>query len=295
MNTKIAAVGTVLSVRRYPVKSMQGEAINGVEMTERGVLGDRAYALMDRTTGHIASAKYPRKWGQLLECHARFVEPPQLNKSLPPVWITLPNGEVVCSDQPDIDQILSNLLGRDVTLLAEAPVNPTREADRTPLDGSSTEEKIRQEAVAFAAPTGTFFDYSPIHLLTTATINCLKDRFPSGQFEMRRFRPNIVIQTPDAERDFVENQWLGHRATIGIKAQLHIIDPCPRCVMTTLPQEDLPRDIGILQTIAHHNQVESFTLAPGRILPAIAGVYAAVVGEGRICRGDAISLQQESP
>jgi hypothetical protein len=76
---------------------MQGEEINEAEITDRGVLGDRAYALMDRTTGHIASAKHPRKWSKLLQCRAVFVEPPQLGQPLPPVWITLPDGAVICS------------------------------------------------------------------------------------------------------------------------------------------------------------------------------------------------------
>ncbi len=74
MGTKTTIVGSVLSIRRYPVKSMQGEEIDGVEVTERGVLGDRAYALVDRETGHIASAKYPRKWSQLLKVSLLLLE-----------------------------------------------------------------------------------------------------------------------------------------------------------------------------------------------------------------------------
>jgi hypothetical protein len=77
MSAKAMTVGSVVSVWRYPVKSMQGEEINGADITDRGILGDRAYALMDRTTGHIASAKHPRKWSKLLECRGAFVEPPQ--------------------------------------------------------------------------------------------------------------------------------------------------------------------------------------------------------------------------
>jgi len=87
--------------------------------------------------------------------------------------------------------------------------------------------------------------------------------------------------------------WLGCRATIGTGVQLQVIDPCPRCVITTLPQGDLPHDTGILRTVAQHNQVESFTLALGKVLPAIAGVYATVLHEGKICQGDFIGLQSE--
>lgn len=283
-------VGSVVSVRRYPVKSMQGEEINGADITDHGILGDRAYALMEQATGHIASAKYPGKWSKLLECRARFVEPPQLGKPLPAVWITLPDGIVICSSQPDIDRVLSNVLGRDVTLLAQAPANPTREADRTPTDDSSHQETIQQEPVALAAPVGTFFDYSAVHILTTATVNRFRELYPTGQFEMRRFRPNIVVSPDGDERDFIENQWLGSLVTIGAETQLSIIDPCPRCVMTTLPQADLPHDPDILRTVGQHNRVASVTLAPGVIFPAVAGVYASVLHPGRICRGDLVAL-----
>lgn len=286
-------VASVVSVRSYPVKSMQGEEINGADITDRGILGDRAYALMERTTGHIASAKHPRKWSKLLECRATFVEPPQLGKSLPPVWITLPDGVVICSSQPDIDQVLSHVLERDVTLLAQAPANPTRKADRTPIDDSSHQETIRQEPVALAAPVGTFFDYCALHILTTATVNRFRELYPTGQFELRRFRPNLVVSPDGDERDFIENHWLGSVVTIGTQTQLSIIDPCPRCVVTTLPQADLPRDPGILRTVGQHNRVASVTLAPGVIFPAVAGVYAIVLQPGRICRGDLVSLQGE--
>lgn len=96
---------------------MQGEEITTADVSDRGVIGDRAYALIDRTTGHVASAKHPRKWSNLLACHARFVEPPQFGKPLPPVWITLPNGDVICSTQPDVDQVLSRVLGREVVVI----------------------------------------------------------------------------------------------------------------------------------------------------------------------------------
>lgn len=290
MPTKTESVGSVVSVWRYPVKSMQGEELNGTLVTLRGVLGDRAYAVMDRTTGYIASAKHPRKWGKLLECRAAFVEPPQLGAPLPPVWITLPDGIVINSTQSDVDQVLSRVLGRDVTLLAEAPFAPIREADRSPIDGEEHPETIMQEKMAIAAPSNTFFDYAALHVLTTGTINRLQELYKAGRFEVHRFRPNIVITTVGDERDFVENNWLGHSLAIGTEVHLHTIDPCPRCVVTTLAQGDLPHDLGILRTVAQHNAVASVTLAPGVVFPAVAGVYASVLQSGTICRGDLVWL-----
>ena len=96
-------VGSVPSLWRYPVKSMQGEEVNEAAIAERGLLGDRAYALLDRATGYIASAKHPRKWATLLACRAAFVEPPHPGAPLPPVSITLPDGTAISSADPEVD------------------------------------------------------------------------------------------------------------------------------------------------------------------------------------------------
>lgn len=283
-------VGEIIALWRYPVKSMQGEEVDRAIVTERGLLGDRAYAVLDRETGYIASAKYPRKWNRLIECQAEFEAPPQPDAPLPPVRITLPTGDIIHSAQRDADQALSRFLGRAVSIVMEAPTSPIREADRTPIDASSAGEIIRQEQMALAAPAGTFFDYAPLHILTTATINRLRERYPSGQFNISRFRPNIVIAPLGDESGFVENQWLGKRLQAGDKVQLQGIYPCPRCVVTTLAQGNLPRDVGILHTVAQNNSAESVTLAPGVLLPAVAGIYATVLHRGVISRRDTVRL-----
>jgi len=121
------AVASTVSLWRYPVKSMMGEELNAVDVTERGLRGDRAYALVDSATGKVASAKNPRKWGRLFDCRAAFAEPPGANRTLPPVRITLPDGALVSSDEPDAECLLSDLLGRTVNLRAPAPKAPTLE------------------------------------------------------------------------------------------------------------------------------------------------------------------------
>jgi uncharacterized protein YcbX len=290
MVTEASGIGAVVGLWRYPVKSMQGEELDETVIAERGILGDRAYAVMDRATGHIASAKHPGKWSKLWACRAAYAEPPRPAAPLPPVWITLPDGTVISSAQPDIDRALSRALGRDVTLLATAPPAPTREANRAPVDGSGEEEIILEEAMALAAPAGTFFDYAPIHLLTTATLDRLRELYPAGRFEVRRFRPNIVVAPARNEPGFVENDWLGQTLGIGPEVQVRLIDPSPRCVVTTLAQADLPRDPGILRTIAQHNAAASATLAPGVVLPGVAGAYAGVLQPGVIRRGAPVRL-----
>ena len=288
-------VGSVVAIWRYPVKSMQGEEVDGAAIGERGVLGDRAYALLDRATGHIASAKHPRKWSRLWACRARFAAPPRPDAPIPPVWITLPDGAVISSAEPDVDRVLSDVLGRDVSLVTQAPGAPTREANRTPIDSTEDGETILEEVMAGAAPAGTFFDYAPVHLLTTGTLARLSDLYPEGRFEVRRFRPNVVVAPADGERDFVENAWLARPLAIGAQARLYLLDPCPRCVVTTLATDDLPGDPGILRTVTRHNAVASATAAPGFVFEAVAGVYARVLQAGTIRRGDAVSLHSSMP
>ena len=252
-------VGSVGSLWRYPIKSMMGEELNAIAVTERGLLGDRAYALMDRSTGKVASAKNPRKWRNLLEFAATYTEPPRLGEKFPPVQITLPENTIVTTEQGDIDQILSAALGREVTLSTSAPKAPTLEEYWPDVDGLDHRETVTEEEM----PAETFFDFAIVHVLTTNSIDRLRELYPEGRFEVRRFRPNIVVEPASDERTFIENSWIGRTLTLGDEVRLSINGPCPRCVMTTLPQGDLPKDVGILRTAAQHNQ-------------AHVGVYATV-------------------
>ena len=282
-----AALGSVVSLWRYPVKSMMGEELNAADVTERGLLGDRAYALVDGSDGKVASAKNPRKWPQLFEFRATLVDPLRTGAPVPPVRITLPDGTIVSSEQGDASQILSNVLHRQVTLdtterghaeVVESTFpNPwTAQAEEYWPDMEGLD--YRNTVTDFALPEGTFFDCAAVHVLTTATVDRLRELYPQGRFEVRRFRPNVVVEIADGVKDFVENAWIGHTLALGDEVHLNITGPCPRCVMTTLPQGDLPKDPGILRTAAQHNQ-------------ANVGVYAAVLQGGTIRRGDPIRVE----
>src|SRR5438132_12869877 len=104
--------GSVVALWRYPVKSMMGEELNSSEVTQRGLLGDRAYALVDAETGKVASAKNPRRWPRLFDFRAAYTEPPRKGEKLPPVRITLPDGTICRSAQPDVPPGLSSSLRR---------------------------------------------------------------------------------------------------------------------------------------------------------------------------------------
>lgn len=268
-------VGTVTALWRYPVKSMMGEELNAAEVTQRGILGDRVYAFIDPATGKVVSAKHPNKWARMFECRASFTEPPSAGIQMTPVRITLPDGTQVISDRDELGPVLSRVLGRDVIFSEAASSTPSLEEYWPKIEGLAHQDTVTDEAM----PSGTFFDATPIHVLPTAAIDRLRALYPQGRFEVRRFRPNIVVIPASALTGFVENDWVGKTVLIGegVGVRLQIVRPCPRCVMTTLPQGDLPQDYGILRAAAQHNQ-------------ANVGVYATVAGGGRIRRGDSVRL-----
>ena len=262
---------------RYPVKSMMGEELNAAEITDRGFVGDRQFAVVDAATGMVAGAKNPRKWGNFFDFRAAYVEPPEKGSKLPAVRLTLPDGIVVTNEQPDLAEVLSTALGREVAF-AEAQhdgESSGAQAEEYWPDMEGLEH--RDTVTEWELPAGTFFDLALVHLLTTATIERLRALYPEGRFEVRRFRPNVVVATAPDQEGFVENDWIGQTLEIGDEVRLRITGPCPRCVMTTLPQGDLPKDAGILRTAAQNNQ-------------ANVGVYAAVVTGGTVRRDDNVTI-----
>jgi uncharacterized protein len=270
-------LGSIVSLWRYPIKSMLGEDLNAAEVTKGGLISDRAYALIDRSDGKIATAKNPRKW-PLFDFRASLSDEPKIGTHSPRVRITLPDGTVVNSDQPEVNQILSNVLKREVTLTSTSPDPRTAVAEEywPDMPGLSHRDTVTD----FGLPDGTFFDAAVVHLLTTATLNRLHALYPEGRFEARRFRPNMVVATDgqaNNSHDFVEDAWIGKTLAIGDTVRLSITAPCFRCVMTTLAQGDLPNDAGILRTAAQHHK-------------ASVGVYASVLQAGKVRRGDSVRL-----
>ncbi len=256
---------SVVSLWRYPVKSMMGEELHAVEITERGLLGDRAYALIDQTDGKIVSAKNPKKWPGMFSFRATLTGPA--------VQITMGDGTILTGDRAELNRRLSSALGREVSIETTPPQSPTLEEYWPDIENLAHRDEVTDEGI----PSGGFFDGAFVHLLTTATIDALRKAYPQGRFEARRFRPNIVVAPAEGEEGFIENGWVGHTLAIGEQVRLSITRPCPRCVMTTLPQGDLPEDPGILRAAAEQNQAQ-------------VGVYAGVLQGGTIRRGDTVRV-----
>jgi len=265
-----ATLGTIQAIWRYPVKSLRGEQVPTAAVTASGLVGDRAYALRDRATGRVMSGK---RWARLFECTASYPDGP----SAPPT-ITLPDGSRVGVDAAAAE-MLSAWLGRDVELVRALPDHSAEFeiAIQTVEDIEAGVDQSAIEAGDYPCPPGTFYDAAPLHLLTDATLAALGAAYPEGRFDVRRFRPNVLIATGGAA-GLVEEGWSGRTVALGDEVQASVLMGTIRCVMTTLPQADLPRDPKILRTVAQR--------AGGNV-----GVYATVVTEGLLRTGDRVELR----
>lgn len=284
-------LGRVTGLHRYPVKSMGGEVLDEVHIGTGGIPGDRAWAVRDEVRGGIRGAK---KIPALMQLSARYPTFPASDRGTlrsSPAEIRLPDGGVVRTDDPLVHEQLSKALDQPVTLWpllpAEAldhyrrgaPTHPDLEQElrsifaRLPHEPLPDLSGLPRELLAFESPPGTYFDAFPLLLLSEASLEELRSRAPSSRFDVRRFRPNIVIdETP--ELPFPELGWAGARVQLG-DAVLRLTIPCMRCVMTTHGFEDLPKDPGVMRALVAATE--------GHF-----GVYASVESAGRVRLGDSL-------
>lgn len=263
----------VASLRRYPVKSMLGESLDSMFVDEHGAEGDRRLALVDAVTGHMASAKQARLWRALLKCTA--------TAETGRVSIALPDGTSVPADDPAVEELLSRLLERPVLLISQRPDGATVERpdpEKLLELGLDAEVGGRILEIAQATPGESFTDDAPLHAITTATLDHIG-------VEALRYRPNLVIATPDGYPPYAENDWAGSQVTVG-QARLRVLTATSRCVVPTLEHGPLPRAPQALRTPAAENRYD----ASGHGPQPCAGTYLEVVTEGVIRVGDRVTI-----
>ena len=163
MNEAETTIGKVVSLWRYPVKSMLGEELNSSYITEHGLIGDRVYALIDEETGKTVSAKNPSKWGKLFDFHSAFLDPPQVVDNIPPVRITFPDGTQIFSNQNEMNDALSKVLGREVKLIRNSLEKPIYEEYWPNIEALAQREKTTDEAM----PPQSFFDIAVVQSIVT--------------------------------------------------------------------------------------------------------------------------------
>jgi len=304
-------VGRVREIWRYPVKSMIGERLDRGHVGTRGLWGDRGWAIRDEKTGEIHNAK---RHPILMQCSAVYRAEPRTDQ-IPHVVITLPDGATVSSDSPTASRSLSELIDRHVTLRPVQPAadtayyrrrepgavllgrlwayRPARRLLQTLILRGPVARELRAVlgrepeeplpdlsgvppvAWEFHTPPGTYFDLFPIQVLATSTLRLMAQFNPAADWDVRRFRPNVLVDTESATGT-IENDWIGRMMRIGdvvVKGEL----PTIRCAMPVHAQADLPRDPSVLRTIVREaNQC--------------LGVYASVVEGGRVATGDPVEL-----
>ena len=283
-------VGVIEALRRYPVKSMGGELLDEVELAAGGLRGDRAWAVRDEARGGIRGAK---KIPALMALQARYTGPPAADGSSP-AEITLADGSTIETGDPEINERLSRAVDHPVSLWPLLPADaldhyrrgaPTHadfEQEMRAIFGRTPDEPLPdlsvfpREILEFESPPGTYFDAFPLVLLSDASLRTMQARAPESRFDVRRFRPNILVSQTDTEAPFPEWAWCGRRLRIG-DAILRVSVECPRCVMVTHGFEDLPKDPGVMRALVRE--------AGGSL-----GVYASVESPARVRAGDPIEL-----
>ena len=277
-------LGTVSRLRRYPVKSMLGQDVAAGDVSLAGLARDRRLAVVSRTTGKVASAKYPRLWRDLLSLSAEALD----EAGRDDVRITLPDGKTVWSTDADVDAILSELLSQPVTLTATTP--PGASLDRAVPEavlrrGVAVSVPAEVIEIGAASPPGTFVDFAPLHLLTSSTLDRIAELSPYRRADVERYRPNIVIRS--STPGFTENEWLQRDLQVGDELVLRVIARTPRCAVPTLAHGHLPRNTEALRVLARYNRVAPFQPADPE---PCAGVYAEVLNPGHVSTGNPVRL-----
>lgn len=273
-------VGTVGELWRYPVKSMLGSRMPEAGVTERGCLGDRAWALRDLASGRIASAK---RFPQLLSFRATYeVEPTPASRGR--ARIDTPDGRSISTDDPTASAIISEILGHELRLESEPHADEKTGIDRRTVFGDVPVSQMKPDWTPQTMPdyfelkSGSFFEIGAVFVLTSGSAAHLgRLQGATGPADRRRFRPNLYVDTCPGPERFVEDEWAGRTLRVGDELVLTDFAPTLWCVTSTLAQEELPRDLSVLRTAAQ---------AHGGCL----GVYASVRSPGLVRVGDPVRL-----
>mgnify|MGYP003579433310 CR=1 FL=1 len=305
-------IGTVKQIWRYAVKSMAGEQIESCSVGTLGIPADRGWAIRDETIGETTNGK---SIPLLMQCEARYREPPN-GDAIPHVVMRFPDGVELTSDSKDVNERLSELLGRSVSLWPRQPATnlehyrrksrlarafarlarvsafraaipaltsfgkanaELREAfSREPNEPVPDLSTLPPEILEFTSPPGTYFDAFPIHALTTSSLTAMREFNPDATWDVRRFRPNFLIETGPKIKGLIESGWAGRKVRLG-NVEIRCEIPTVRCGMTIQAQKNFPKDPSILRSIVKEADQN-------------LGVYASVVTAGDVRIGDVVEV-----
>ena len=276
------STASVATIYRYPVKSMMGETLSEADIREAGIPGDRSWAVRDEKRGGIRGGK---KIPQLMTLAA------QSGTAAP--LITAADGDSASASSERINDWLSGKLNHPVTLWPLLPADELDHYRRGAPDTEDFEQELRavfgrlpdeplpdlagfEELLEFESPPGTYFDAFPISIISQQSLDTMDQLEGESRFDVRRFRPNLLVDVPGSDHPFPEQAWVGKTLAIG-SVTLKIDTTCPRCAMTTHGFDDLPQDPQIMRKLVANSE--------GNL-----GIYASVVKVGKVATGDPVSV-----
>ncbi len=266
--------GIIAGLWRYPVKSLQGERLDNGRLSSRGLNGDRAFGIFERSSDVLLSAK---RVPQLLEGSAVIVNEGEHGCDL--VAELTFGSQTVRSNDTNIDDALSAWLQVDVEL--RQPQTGRRSVVETQVDLDDDSQMAE-----FSTRAGVFFDSCSLNLVSTTSLAAAAALYPAGSWGIERFRPNVLMETEasitesstdeEGRPGFVDDELVGFVVSVG-SVDVVVIKRCDRCVMITRPVGAFGRDRALLRTLSrfHGNEL---------------GIDAMVNGEGLVTVGDPITL-----
>jgi uncharacterized protein YcbX len=251
-------MATVAQLWRFPVKSMQGAPFERGELGSSGFDGDRRWGVIDEESGKVLSAKTV---GQLLEASA------ELDAAGSGVTVSLPTGESFAGGTQKGDAMLSEWLDRPVRL-----ERASEDVQRTYRMQYPDPTDPNEQWVEFPCPPGTFFDGTPVHLLTEPSL---------GEWDIRRFRPTVFVSVESGDSRYPEDEWNGCDVAVG-GAVLRSEMLTPRCAMPMRAQPGgLDKDPTIGRTLKREHALN-------------LGLYCIVTSAGPVAVGDEVSVVRQS-
>ena len=263
---------SVSEIWRYPVKSFGGEKLKFAKLGETGIPYDRHWVVRDVQTGELLGG---RSVAELMLFSARFCETPNEERQI--AEIVFPDGATLRTDDDSIDQRLSGVLERPVTLSAVRGIGDT-EYYKRPQSFNFTPDIIRRsfglevgepltdlsgqtEASAayikgwqnYRTRPGTHFDTSTLHILTEASLRHIASLLPDEDISVERFRPNILVKDVQQAIGPLEFEWVTRQLSIG-DAIIDVTWETVRCIMTTRAQSDLSKAPKIMRTLVKNTK-----------------------------------------
>jgi uncharacterized protein len=256
-------LGIIKTICRYPVKSMAGEEVESGFVGFSGLLGDRAYAFIREDGPKGFPWLTAREYEDLLLFRPKYRRPEEVTS---PVDL-----QASIDMAPGVNPVFPQRSAFEVDVT-------TPEGEVIPLVSDTMKAHLEKQLgvrVSLRFSERSLYDCRPISIFGNATVRGLSDEL--GAFvDQRRFRANLYVDWNE-DLAFRENDFVGRTLQIGERARVAVVERDPRCKVITIDPDTAETTPRLLRHLAMAHE-------------GMAGVYAAVLMEGSVRRGDSIRL-----